>query len=236
MQKKPWMIMASLFAVTSSAFALNFMDTTDMRPYVGLDAEVRRMDFKGGYGDNLLQHHSPQGNIYAGLKLNDVVGIELGFEATTTRTRTMALTTGDLANGAPISATMSPAVFKSKAKIKGGHTDLVGYYSFYETSPVHLIGSIGAAVLKGTVERRTLSAAGVAMNTTRKLVQHKTVLRLGGGLQYALNENWFARLSIGWVNTSKMVIYADDGITSKITPEVKPKNSTVYGLGMGWIF
>jgi len=236
MQKKQWMFLASLAVAAPSVFALNWMDTTDMRPYVGADAEVRRMDFKGGYGNNLLQHHSPQGNIYAGLKLNDIVGVELGFEATTTRTRTVTLTTGDLLSGTPVPAVMSPSVFKSKAKIKGGHADVVGYYSFYDTSPVQLIGSIGAAVLKATAERRTISTAAGPGTITRKLSQHKTVLRLGGGLQYALNENWFARLSVGWVNTSKMVVYANDGIVSRVTPEVKPKNSTVYGLGMGWIF
>jgi len=228
--KKKWMGVLAVVITTTmpTAFAL----TT----YVGADAQVRRMDFKGGFGDNLLQHHSPQSNIYAGVKLNEVVGIEAGFEATTTRTRTMTLMTGDVVNGATLPANMSPAVFKSKMKIKGPHIEAVGYYSFQEASPVQLIGAAGVSVFKATAERRTLSMAGLPGTTTRKLVQHKTVLRLTGGLQYALNENCFARLTVGWVNTSKMTIYANDGIVSKTNPAIKPKNSTVYGLGMGWIF
>jgi opacity protein-like surface antigen len=230
MKQKKWMGVLAVVITTTmpTAFAL----TT----YVGADVQMRRMDFKGGFGDNLLQHHSPQGNIYAGLKLNEMAGIEAGYEATTTRTRTVTLTTGDVVNGATLSAPMSPAVFKSKAKIKGPHIEAVGYYSFQEVSPLQLIGTAGVSVFKATAERRTISTAGFPGRTTRKLVQHKTVLRLTGGLQYALDENWFARLTVGWVNTSKMTIYAKDGVVSNTHPAIKPKNSTVYGLGMGWIF
>ncbi len=230
MQQKKWIGVLAIVVTTTipSAFALTPY-------YVGADAQMRRMDFKGGFGDNLLQHNSPQGNIYAGYKFNEMVGIEAGFEATTTRTRTVTLTTGDVVNGTMLPSAASPAVFKSKAKIKGPHVEAVGYYSFHEAFPIQLIGSAGVSVFKATAERRTISMAGFPSATNRTLVQHKTVLRLTGGLQYTLDENWFARLTVGWVNTSKMTIYAKDNITIS-TPETKPKNSTVYGLGMGWKF
>ncbi len=239
MMKKRWVATAGIVLATTTSSAVAAVGHewwSGVRSYVGADAQVRRMDFKGGYGDNLLQHHSPQGNLYGGLKFTPTLGVEFGYEATTTRTRTATLTTGDISNGATISEMISPAVFKSKQKIKGPHVDLVGYYSFYEDSPFQLVGSIGAAVLKATFERKTLSLHGVPSTIVRKLSLHKTVLRLMGGLQYGLSENLGARFSLGWVNTSRMVIYATDGMPSPYTPAVKPKNSFVYGIGMLWTF
>jgi len=204
--------------------------------YVGADAQARRMDFKGGFGDNLLQHNAPQGNIYAGLKFNDCVGIELGYEATNTRSRMVTLTTGDIAAGAPITAMASPAIFKSKFKIKGPHVDLVGFYSLYENPLIQVFGSIGLSAMKGTAERQTLEISNMPMSMVRTLSEHKTVLRLMGGAQYMFDEHWGLRGSIGWVDTGKMVIFANDGMSGATIPEIKPKGSTIYGLGMLWIF
>lgn len=207
------------------------------RPYVGVDAQVRRMDFKGGYGDNLLQHHSPQGNLYAGVKFNDWVGVEAGYESTTTRTRDVTLLTGDLAAGAPVSANASPTVFKSKIKIKGPHVDLVGFYSFGENIPVQLLGSVGMSFFKGTVERKTLQMGNPPTpGSNRTLSEHKAVLRLMGGLQYMWNYNLGARATVGLVKTGKLVIFANDGIPGVFLPEIKPKDSAVYGLGIFWSF
>ncbi len=220
-------ILASSAAVAHSGIDWKY------RPYIGADAQVRRMDFKGGFGDNLMQHHSPQGNVYGGVKLTSSLGIEVGYEGATTRTRTMTLGTGDLVMGIPLAAGNAPAVYKTKAKIKGPHIDLAGFYSFYEGSP-QLIGSIGVANLKATILRRTLLVNGVQMNTMRALSERKSVLRLMGGLQIMKNEHWGFRGTVGWVNTNKLVVYTNDGRTTY--PEVKPKNSTIFGLGTFWLF
>ena len=71
-------------STTSAALAMTNEWWDGNKPYVGFDAQVRRMSFKGGFGNNLLQHHSPQGNLYAGVKFNEYVGVEAGYETTTT--------------------------------------------------------------------------------------------------------------------------------------------------------
>ncbi|HRA43191.1 MAG TPA: hypothetical protein PLV31_05875 [Gammaproteobacteria bacterium] len=224
---------------SSSSGAMSYGWFEGYRPYVGADTQVRRMDFKGGFGDNLLKHHSPQGNLYAGIKLNDSVAIEAGYEATKTRTRDVTLTTGDIAAGVPIGAgpTGSPAIFKSRMKIQGPHVDLVGFYSFREGLPVQLIGSVGVSFFKGTVERRGI-AMGVppTAGRVRTLSQRKAVLRLMGGLEYKWDCNLGARATIGLVKTGKLVIFSNDQIAGSFKPAIKPKESTVYGLGMFWIF
>lgn len=204
------------------------------KPYVGADAQIRRMDFKGGYGDNLLQHISWQGNVYIGLKFNNSVGLEAGYESTVTRTRSATLRTGDIAAGTPIMTSCSPAVFRSKAKIKGPHVELVGFYSPNEQYPLQFLGTVGASFIKGTFERQTLELSNEYQCMVRTLSAHKVVLRLSGGLKYMFNEHFGARATIGWINTGKMVIFADDTIMP--SPEMKPKNSTVYGLGVLWAF
>lgn len=209
------------------------------KPYVGIDAQVRRMDFKGGFGDNLLQHHSPQGNVYAGLKFNDCIAVEAGYETTRTRTRDATLYTGEIAAGAPIGSgpTASPAVFKSTIKIKGPHVDLVGFYSFREDLPVQLLGSVGVSFFKGTAERRGISMGNPpTAGRVRTLSEHKAVLRLMAGLEYKWDCHLGARATVGLVKTGKLVIYSNDGIPGTFTPEIKPKDSTVYGLGIFWIF
>lgn len=207
-----------------------------LSPYIGVDAQVRRMDFKGGYGNNLLRHHSPQGNAYAGLKLNEWLGLEVGFESTITRSRLSTLTNGDLAAGTPIEALMSPSVFRSKMKIKGPHVEVVGFYSFYEGSPCQLLASVGASFLKGTIERQTLSSFNIPRSTVRTLSARKRILRLGAGLQYMLGKHLGARVTVGWENTSKMVIYSNDQRPCRFLPEIKPKNTAVGGLGLLWAF
>jgi hypothetical protein len=225
------LLLTTIFAGTATAS--NF-EWSKLKPYVGADAQERKMDFKGGFGDNIFQHTAPQGNIYAGLKFKDFVALELGYEATTTRTREATLTTGDVAAGTPVPSVSSPVVFKSKAKIKGPHVDLVGFYPFYADSPFQLLGSVGVAVLKGTFERRTIQMAGAASGTRRTLSHNKSVIRLAGGLQYMLGQHFGTRMTVGWVNTSKMVIQSDDAIAPIAI--VKPKNSTTYGLGILWAF
>ncbi len=206
------------------------------RPYIGADAQVRRMDFKGGYGDNLLQHHSPQGNVYGGVRLNDCVAIEGGYESTITRTREVTLHTGDIVSGSVVHANSSPAVFKSKMKIKGPHVDLVGFYSFREDLPVQLIGSVGVSFFKGTVQRIGVSMGNPPQaGRVRTLSKRKPIVRLMGGLEYKSDRHLGVRATVGLVKTGKLVIFSNDGLAG-VTPEIKPKDSTVYGLGVFWIF
>ncbi len=231
---KRLILLATTTFVMNSTMAAN-ANWWNLQPYVGADIQMRRMDFKGGFGDNLFQHHSPQGNIYAGTKLDKNIGLELGFEATTTRTRTATLNAGDVLAGAPLNAAVTPCVLKSKAKLKGPHLDVVGFYTFDERYPLQLLGSVGVSVLKSTFERRTIQLpAPMVAKTNRTMGKTKAVLRLAGGLQHMFSDHIGMRLTVNWVRTSQIVAKANDGIVPDAM--IKPKNSTVYGLGALWVF
>jgi len=208
-------------------------------PYVGMDAQIRHMDFKRGWGNNLFNHNLAQGNLYVGTKFCPNVGVELGYEASITRARTVTLTTGELLSaGAPIPAILSPAVFRTRARLRGPHADLVGFYRFCDDYPLEVIGSIGVSLLKATFERRVLKLHDMPLKSSvvRTFSRHKVVLRLMGGLQYMLGDNLGARATIGWVNTHKLVIPPSDGLPNPTFAKIKPKNSTIAGLGLFWIF
>src|SRR5436190_17994729 len=98
-------------------------------PYVGVDSQWRRADFKSGFGDNIFAHTYPQANVYLGFKFHENVGVELGYEFGKSRARITSLTTGDVSAGTPISSIISPATFRSKGKFQGSHLNLVGYYA-----------------------------------------------------------------------------------------------------------
>lgn len=204
--------------------------------YVGADVQVRRMEFKEGYGDNLFPHHSPQRNLYAGIRLNDWIGVEGGYETTRTRTSDVTLTTGYVAAGAVILAAASPAVFRSSVKTQGPHVDLVGFYSLREDLPIQLIGSVGLSFFKGTFERRCVSMSYPPIpGRVRTFSKRKAVLRIMGGLEYKWDSHFGTRATIGLVKTGKIVILANDGLPG-FTSKIKLKDSIVYGVGIFWVF
>ena len=84
----------SLLSITVIAFALECEAPAKTRPYFGLDFPIVRHNLKAAYSnslykDNLYSHHlsfSPS-NIYLGVKINDYVGIEGGYESFLAKTK-----------------------------------------------------------------------------------------------------------------------------------------------------
>lgn len=205
--------------------------------YSGVDAQVRVMKFKEGFGDNLLHKTLPQGNVYVGIKLNESVALEVGHETTLTRTCESVLTTGECVSGYPIPELLCPAAFKAKSKIKGPHFNLVGFCPL-ENERIQLIASVGVSALKGTAERHSVSFGypPVKASTVRTMSKHKTCLRFMTGVQYMTDFGLGIRGTMSLINTRKMVISKDDFHPSVIMPMIKPKDSLVFGLGGFWKF
>jgi len=195
-------------------------------PYVGADAEWRHMNFQNGFGDNLFRHDYPQGNLYAGLKFNDYVAVEAGYEATARKTRAVTLGAGSLSGGAVLPLNVQ---FHSTGQIKGPHANLVGFLPLCDQYRLELIGMVGVARLKANFVRTAVASNGTAISPSyTTFIKRKSVLRLGGGIQQMITECWGIRAMLKWENTKKLDRM---GAIENSLASLRPKNSFIYSLG-----
>ncbi len=229
--KRSSSILLIAFCAASPVLATPF-DWHPHAPYMGADLQERQMNYKRGYGDNLIKNTAVQGNFYVGTKLQDNMAVEFGYEVTKTKSRISTLHAGDLSAGGIVHSGSSPAVFRSSATVKGPHLDLVGFHNFSKNSDFKLFGSVGLGVFRAGFQRETIQVGTIGSGPNRVLSKNKPVIRFAGGAQYMLNKHLGTRLSLGWVNTSNVVARAGEGTTFIF----KPKDTTFCGLGLFWFF
>ena len=243
-----WVTPLIMLTVTGTATADNTLCFT---PYIGVDAQMRHMGFQKDFGGNILKKKNPQGNFFAGLKFNQYVGVEVGYEFSKTQRIIKDSYPNDIIFGQSIPA-FSPDVLsvenlhRTFSKINGWNANLVGFLPvLQEKNDVQLIGSIGVANLK-LQTKNTLTTTEVESfigdpNDTFTIIstknifykKRKAILRIASGIQYKINDCIGLRAMVSWENTSKLKAKAKDAITEKaLLGMTAPKNSFQYGLGM----
>ncbi len=215
-----------------------FADTKSPIPlvsYVGVDAQMRHMDFEKNFGGNILQHRYPQANFFAGFKFNDYLGAEAGYTFSKKQLSTRAHQSTDIVLG-ELLPTIYPVLvsqtFQSRAssKISGWNANLMGYLPiFCKEDNTQLIGSIGFASLKSRVHN--LVIFNNTLIDTNYFKKHKTILRLGTGIQHMVCDNIGLRFLVAWENTSKLKAYAQN-LNRTSFASTRPENSFHYGLGV----
>lgn len=220
-----------LLLASSSAMA---MEPLGFTPYLGADAAVRHMKWAPGLGDNLYRHDYPQGNVYGGLKLQDYMGVEAGYELTPTKTRQVALSANQTILGQPSPVANGATLWNTKMQIKGWHADLLGFCPiFCEEYRFSLVGGVGVtrAKLYQTAYMTANSATGASnpFLTFNTMSASKSMLRLSAGGQHMMSEDYGVRFLVGWLNSSKF-----GRMISQQQPlnAVNVKNSWQYGLGL----
>lgn len=231
-----------MLAATTSTFAIEH--PLEPTPYVGIDAQMRHMSFDRGFGRHIFKKHYPQGNVFVGLKFKDCVALELGYEFSKTQRHAKNYYTGDVVFGFAI-PTPAPFVLSNtqgshaSSKISGWNLNLVGFYPILcGDNNLTLVGSIGAARLKARTREVfttaiVVPAETITLSNTFNYKRHKTVLKIGGGLQHMMSDCLGVRALINWENTSKLHAKGKDAVTRRLaTPRMaKLKNSFTYGLG-----
>jgi hypothetical protein len=201
----------------------------DLHPYIGADAQLRHMEFKKNYGSNLFKQNYAQGNVYAGLKFNSYLAVELGFESTVKKHATRTLGPTDLFLGTISDATV---ITNTNFQLYGPHADLVGFIPFCQEYDLAAILSVGAARLRASATSTVTTFEGFPVELFEdKFRRTKYVLRLGAGLQQMLCDCLGVRAMVNWENTNKMSLA---GTLPRIstTTQVKLKNSFIYSLGV----
>lgn len=202
-----------------------------LSPYAGADLQYRNMGFKPGFGDNLFEKNYPQANFYVGAMLTEFLGVELGYESTVRKTRNSTLSSGSVSLGLPVPGTSTSIEFKSNSKVMGPHLDIVGVWCVGPEYPLELFGTLGVSFLTVKFDRTGLSVNGVATNVQRTFEQEKTIMRLTGGMQYAITDWFMVRGSLGWENTSQFKLFSKEPSNTFPPPTIKLKDSLMYGIG-----
>jgi hypothetical protein len=204
----------------------------DFRPFVGVDYLQAWMEGKGTMpnsnvaGQNAFKKSYPGATVYVGTKFMDNLGLELGWDTSSAKTRT---STGAVAaNGATIAG--SGVTLSNKTKRSGFHVDLVG---FMPVDCWELFGSLGYGSVKAKVSNQTATFTGTtpaqqaAFNTAYPLSsKQKGVFRLGVGASYMFTDMFGLRAKLGWESTNNLRLTAANGTKVNLF-----KNSTTLALG-----
>jgi len=220
-------------ALLATSTMIHADDELCLTPYVGADAQFRHMNFKSNYGDNLFEHHSPQGNVYAGIRVNDYLGLEAGYESSFRTSRTVVLGAGYISAGVPANPATTSAQFTSTLRINGPHLNILGVFPISEEYRLKFVALAGIASLKANLQRRlnyTTAAGGTTvLNQLTTFENRKTVLRFGGGLEHMLTKHWGVRASLVWENTARLQVPSTNPASPRAL--VQTKNTTIYSLG-----
>lgn len=230
-----------LFAASTSSYAFNEC----LVPYLGVDFQIRHIKFKRDFGNHLFKTNNPQGNGYLGLKLNDYLGIEAGYEYSWRRTAHVANTAGiiELGGAAPIQTGQINFSVNSH-RLSGPHASLIGFIPFCICDQhFEFFASLGAVHLKVKLKNQPTAfltpegfvevtdnteAFSILRNTFRK---SKTVMKAAAGFNFMMHECAGLKVGIGWENTSKIRMRAQD-----LERTVKLKDSLLYSVGIFWRF
>jgi hypothetical protein len=230
---------ASVSLLAFGASASNLSDQFDVVPYVGADAQRRSMEFKQDYGKNLTKQNYPQGNVYLGLKLNQYVGLEVGYEFTKT------LKKSTTANGTEIrfGQVFFPDIdtingFDTKTKIRAFHGNIVGFLPISEQYCLQLIGSVGVARAKikivhdVPIENNIPNTAFAADH--RVFSKSKWIPKIGLGLQHMVTCQLGVRAMAGWEGTNRFKDIKPTNVTSTLVG--RTKDSFNFGVGLFYNF
>jgi opacity protein-like surface antigen len=233
----PALMLAATTAVAETAWGVT--------PFFGADAQWRHMEPKKEFGDKEFKHDYPQGDVYAGIKFGDYLGIQVGYEASIRQSKTINRVppytslgiTSEPANPLP-GIIFNGFEYTSTSQIKGPHVDLVGFVPICKD--MEFVVSVGLANSKVSLKRQP--TALTVNNVTRQVSQintpvndavfskRKNILRLMGGFQQYVTECVGVRASVTWEQTKKFGNLLAQNFSSN-PPTAQIRNSVSYGLG-----
>lgn len=247
MKKKLALLAAPIVLLAASAATAE--NRLGLTPYVGADAEFRHMDYHKNFGGNVINHNSPQGNVYAGVRLNEYFAVEAGYEATKRKTKRSTLNSDDTLGGFVLprnAGAVEPFGFNATSQTKGLHANLVGFLPICDAYRLQLIGMLGFVRLKTKTTLTWITANGAlvaplvgAGEDVTIFKARKNVLRLGAGLQHMINCNWGVRGIVKWEQSKKLKMSSTNPVLNALNPatlSIKPKNSIIYSIGAFYTF
>lgn len=226
---------AKLFCGVFFLFSSGITHSHDVSMYFGADSQLCRTHFEDHFGGNILKKEALGLNPFFGINLNSVFSVEIGHQyLKSSKTRT--LHTNEYSAGLRMPEILTPVTFKSSFILKGPHINLLASTPTYSQLPVQFFGGIGISHTKATFLRKTMQIYDIVGIRTRRIEAYRSLTRLTFGMNYFFNKDFAIRASIVFLNTHKLQAFANDGIYNIQSPEIRPKNSICYGIGLRWGF
>jgi hypothetical protein len=190
-----------------------YISTANCNPYLGMDAQVRHINFKQDFYGITLKRHYPQCNVFVGYMLNDHFGLEAGYSLSKNQYTSKKSNPIFIPNKNPRLNSIKYDMSHATPKFSAWNMNLTGSLPLNES--MNLIGSVGVTCLKIQIKNI------FSNEQTIHYIKHKSVLRLSGGVQFKLLDYVGLRPTVIWENTSRIML-----------GNAKPKNSIQYGLGI----
>jgi opacity protein-like surface antigen len=224
-------LISALSLITPQAFA-GLSGSSTPSVYFGADAQLRNTTFKQGYGDNAFKKNAWQGNIYEGIKFNDVVGIEFGYVATEKTKKDFSVGPGDTSLGLFEGVVQTHI---AKWNLKGWHVGLTGYLPLDNFSKWQAIMMVGMSGLKMKALDGIKTINGVTLtpylfdSEKGKFSQSKIIPRLGAALEYQIFTSLSLRAGVIWEDVKKFRL--EESVAGRM---IKLKTTLVGSIGVNW--
>lgn len=212
MKKKLILAAPLLLLAASTSTVANPLEKWNMKPYLGVEGQVRHMPFKENLGHNLFKKDYAQGNGFVGIKFMDKLGIELGYEQGLKKTARSANPNRAIELGVPLPTFGRNYYLYSfnSLRIYGPHASVIAFFPFCICDEkFEFVASVGAASLRiKAIHQPYLTSDGPISAAVREISRtefkkRKTVLRAMGGLQYMMTKYAGVRASVAFEKTSK---------------------------------
>lgn len=211
----------------------------ELVPYMGLNAQVRELGFKKGYGKENFEPKLPAGEILLGLKINPYLGFEFGYLRSFERNKRATTTYPDLLLGTTLEAG-PPSEFEradASSRIDGGSVSVAGFLPISED--IQLLGSLGIARLRVKLRYTPFDSdlgsytSAQVQNGIRTFVACRYVPQAKLGVQYMLTQVVGLKGMLGWEGTSRFDLLANKQAKPA---RVTLKDSYNVGLGLAYYF
>lgn len=197
-------------------------------PYIGVDAAVRYFNGDNVFGANVFYKNYPEADIYLGFKFGNYFGIEGGYKATITQTKTSSITTGSVVN---VPVVNPPEVHRGVSNFKAWFGQLVGFFPIFEPYCIYWFGSVG-------LSHTTLYAQDKVVNNetesfdndvnVRTFTTNKVIPNIGTGIQFKIDERSSLRFGVKWENTSQ---FSNIAAQENFVARLSFKDSVIFSLG-----
>lgn len=221
----------AISAVAPAAFA--HMDHFN-EPYIGVEVTQTNQSFKKGHGKDQFKKNPLDASAFVGFKFTQHFGVEAGWDQQFKKSKNEAYTQSEEIEDEDGVPEVFAGTSYPKWEVKGTHPYLgvFGEYKYHAWRFQALLGaSFSKIKTKYTVTRTTgIVPPDMSLGTTFSASKSKVVPMVKLAAMYKFTENFGARLSASYRNTSKIKFNVTDGNDDLV------KLRDTFGLGLGVVY